>query len=140
MRYSQELQEKVIDESLSKSAHEVAQEYNVPERLVKKWIFLSIPEEKLKYTVRQKFYNLFPLVEAKITTDLSDSDFIVCSITDDEWEELSKKISKHLFDLAFAVYKAAMLEDRTLDSIANKRKEPDKAVIEPVYKQLELVF
>lgn len=139
MRYPQELQEKCIEESLTLSLPEISKLNNVPERLIKKWLLLSMPDEKLKYTVRQKFYNYLPLIEAKITTAYSD--FVVCSITDDEWEELSKTVSKAIFDLAFTVYKASLLEERTYENISGTtKKEIDKKQEDEHFQQLNLQF
>ena len=110
MRYPQSIQEKVIKESLTKTTSEISFEYKIPEHIVKKWLFLDMPEEQLKVRVRQKFYNLMPLVEGKITGYLSDHDYIVCGISDDEWEEVCKYINRVIFDTVFSVYKAAQLE------------------------------
>ena len=110
MRYPQSLQEKVIKESLTKTTFEVSRKYNIPEHIIKRWLFLDMPEEQLKVRVRQKFYNLIPLVEGKISGYLSDKDLIVCGVSDDEWEETCKYINHVIFDTIFAVYKSAQLE------------------------------
>lgn len=69
-----------------------------------------MPEEQLKVRVRQKFYNLMPAVESQITGYLSNHDYIVCGISDEEWEEVCKYISRIIFNTVFNVYKAAQLE------------------------------
>ena len=103
MRYSLKLQQKVLNDSSSLSVKELSEKYNLSESLIKKWLLLNIPEEKLKYSVRQKFYNVIPPLEAKI--EVIYSKFISDKITDEEWENCSKSVSQAIIDFAYKVYK-----------------------------------
>lgn len=122
MRYSLKLQQKILEESSSKTPEELAEEYNLPVSLVNKWLVLNLSEEELKYSVRQKFYNTIPLLEAKIENTYSD--FIVCGITDKEWDQCCKTISQLIIDFAYKIYKTA-ISDPILNEkeIRHHRKE-----------------
>lgn len=83
-------------------------------------------EVKLKFHIQQKFYNLIPVVEAKITSTYSESDFIVYGITDEEWEECSQKINRIIVDTVSQVYKAVLKDPLFLEQKPKrKKKNPD---------------
>lgn len=126
MRYSLDLQETVVRYSKEHSIQEASKEYNVPINVIQSWIVQNMDEVKLKFHIQQKFYNLIPVVEAKIVATYSESDFIVCGISDEEWEECSNKINRIIVDTVSQVYRAVLKDPLFLEQKPKrKEKNPD---------------
>lgn len=126
MRYSLELQEKAVRYSKEHSIQEASKEYNIPVNVIQSWIVQNMDEVKLKFHIQQKFYNLIPVVEAKITSIYSESDFIVYGITDEEWDECSSKINRVIVDTVSQVYKSVLKDPLFLEQKPKrKEKNPD---------------
>lgn len=114
MRYSRDLQNRVVSESASVPVDVLAKKYNLPVTLIRKWLLVDLTEEQLRRRVLQKFYNVFPLEEAKIVSIFSD--YIKEDISDDIWDELSKKANRELFEFALRIYKLLRLDFEVLTS------------------------
>lgn len=126
MRYSLDLQQTVVRYSREHSVPEASKEFNVPINVIQSWVVQDMDEVKLKFHIQQKFYNLIPKVEAKITATYSESDFIVCGITDEEWEDCSNKINRIIVDTVSQVYRAVLKDPLFLDQKPKrKEKNPD---------------
>ncbi|MCQ2081710.1 MAG: hypothetical protein MJZ11_08620 [Lachnospiraceae bacterium] len=126
MRYSLDLQQTVVHYSKSHSVPEASKEFNIPINVIQSWIVQDMDEVKLKFHIQQKFYNLIPIVEAKITSVYSESDFIVYGITDEEWDECSSKINKVIVETVSQVYRAVLKDPLFLDQKPKKKKKnPD---------------
>lgn len=127
MRYSLELQQKVVHYSEKYSVEKASKEFDIPVNVIQSWIVQDMDEIKLKFHIQQKFYNLIPLVEAKITAIYSESDFIVYGITDEEWDECSLKINKVIVDTVSQVYRAVLKDPLFLENKPKekKSKNPD---------------
>lgn len=108
MRYSQDLQNRVIADSVTLSVELLSEKYHLPVNIIRKWLLIDLTEEQLKVRVRQKFYNLFPLEEAKIISIFSK--YISEEISDEEWELLAKKTNKELFNFALSLYKSLRID------------------------------
>lgn len=100
--YDQKLIDKIVKESKFTPIRALARKYKIPRSTIITWKAKGLSKESAERTVRQRFYNIFPLAEAKITSAYSD--YVVCGITDEEWEQLSKVINKILFDVAYEVW------------------------------------
>jgi hypothetical protein len=108
MRYPLDLQQKIIFDSEFLSPEELSEKYKIPVALVRQWLPLKITDEKFKYSVRQKFYNIIPPTEAAI--EVIFSKFVSPYITDKEWDGCSQKVSKVLIDFAYKVYKKGLAD------------------------------
>ena len=108
MRYSLDLQQKIISDSDFLTPEELSKKYSIPVSLIDQWLKLKISEEKFKYSVRQKFYNIIPPTEAAI--EVIFSKFVSPCITDKEWDICSQKVSKVLIDFAYKVYEKGLTD------------------------------
>ena len=120
MKYSLKTQQKILEESSFRTVEELSEIYKIPASVINKWLVLNYDEEQLKTSVRQKLYNVIPLVEANIETIYSD--YVICGISDKEWELCSKKISQLITDFAYKVYKTAIADSALLEYKKIKRK------------------
>lgn len=125
MRYPKGLIDTIIKEhDLGKGFETLARQYKVPVKLVNKWCQTSVDEIDTKERVRQLLCKSFPDYEAQIVIAFEDKDAIVCSITDEELEEIGITIQKILFNLALETYK------RTVDYhnviVVQKPRQPVK--------------
>lgn len=106
MRYPKGLIDTIIKEhDLGKGIETLSKQYRVPVRLVVKWCQSSVEETDTKERVRQLVCKSLPNYEAQIMVAFEDKDAVVCSITDEELEEICINIQKILFNLALETYK-----------------------------------
>lgn len=119
MKYSLKTQQKILEESSFRTVEELSDMYKIPASVINKWLVLNYDEEQLKTSVRQKLYNVIPLVEANIETVYSD--YIICGISDKEWDMCSRKISQIITDFAYKVYKTAVIDSATMEYKKSKK-------------------
>lgn len=144
MKYSESFRQEVINFAENESVEKASKKFDLSIELIGRWLLLDQDKEKLERHVRQKFYSLIPAAEAKITSILSD--FIVCSITDDEWDKLVSDVNLMIFNIILKVYKESLNDDFVLfykkdNSSKNEtcKKNDKKTDYDPViYGQLEL--
>lgn len=120
VKYSLKTQQRILEESSFRTVEELSDMYKIPISVINKWLVLNYDEEQLKTSVRQKLYNVIPLVEANIETIYSD--YVICGISDKEWELCSRKISQIITDFAYKVYKTAIADSALLEYKKLKRK------------------
>lgn len=118
VKYSLKIQQKICKESSFKTIEELSEIYKIPVSVINKWLTLNYSEEQLKTSIRQKLYNAIPLVEASIETIYSE--YVICGISDKEWEICSKKISQIITDFAYKVYKTALADKNFINNKNSK--------------------
>lgn len=119
VKYSLKTQQKILEESSFRTVEELSDMYKIPASVINKWLILNYDEEQLKTSVRQKLYNVIPLVEANIETVYSD--YVICGISDKEWDMCSRKISQIITDFAYKVYKTAVIDSATMEYKKSKK-------------------
>ena len=119
VKYSLKTQQKILEESSFRTVEELSDMYKIPASVINKWLILNYDEEQLKTSIRQKLYNVIPLVEANIETVYSD--YVICGISDKEWDMCSRKISQIITDFAYKVYKTAVIDSATMEYKKSKK-------------------
>lgn len=119
VKYSLKAQQKILEESSFRTVEELSDIYKIPASVINKWLILNYDEEQLKTSIRQKLYNVIPLVEANIETVYSD--YVICGISDKEWDMCSRKISQIITDFAYKVYKTAVIDSATMEYKKSKK-------------------
>lgn len=119
VKYSLKTQQKILEESSFRTVEELSDMYKIPASVINKWLILNYDEEQLKTSIRQKLYNVIPLVEANIETVYSD--YVIHGISDKEWDMCSRKISQIITDFAYKVYKTAVIDSATMEYKKSKK-------------------
>lgn len=124
MRYTIEKEQevkKLAEEG--KSSQYICSMTGIPERVIWSWCPSTRPhDDVIKWSVKQRFHNVFPDFEARISSAISP--LVRPDISEDEWEDINKVIYNTLFDEAIIVFKNLLMEPPEFGSEKKLSKEP----------------
>jgi len=104
MRYTKELQSNVCDDiKYGLTPQQCADKYNLPVSVIIKWNNLDFTEERAKEVALRKYQVEVTDMEIDLSNKLDQ--YLDKNITDDEYFDLSDRISKSLYNLVAQVVK-----------------------------------
>lgn len=106
-----------------KSSSYICSLTNIPERVIWGWCPETRPhDDKIKWSVKQRFHSVFPEFEAKISGFISP--LMRDNISEKEWDSVGNVIYNTLFDEAILVFKNLLEEPPEFGSKCMLSKEP----------------